>query len=186
MKRRVAFELRGRQLTYAKMLMHQQFHVMGRDVESRHGNLLLSYGGVRQKSPYKHTASLYTFHLSKRRRIAFRGFGVFLGDDAVGGIFVNRREFEVRWMRSPLLLPVPWFPSQSPPYREPRTGREKQAASELLAGMVDWFYEYEEWIQLNHGRHFRIGQLVHFKKRGNDICNWEMQEGWKIVAKWLS
>jgi len=167
------------------MLMHQQFHVMGRDVESKHGNLLLDYGGVRLKPRFACTSSLYTFHLSKKRRIAFRGFGAFIGDDALGGIFVHRREFEVCWMRSPVLVPVPWFPSELPPYRQPRTGKEKESASELLAGMVEWFCNYEEWIQSNYGRHFRIGQLLHFKKRGQTIWKWNMSEGWKEIAKRL-
>ena len=165
--------------------MHQQFHVMGRDVESKHGNLLLAYGGVRLKPRFARTSSLYTFHLSEERRIAFRGFGVFIGDDALGGIFVHRREFEVRWMRSSVLVPVPWFPSESPPYRLPRTRKEKEAASELLAGIVGWFCNYEEWIQTRYGRHFRIGQLVHFKKRVPTIWKWNMFEGWKEIARRL-
>ena len=185
MKRRGAFCLSKVRRKEAELLMHQQFHVMGRDVESRHGNLLLAFGGIRLKSPYQQTASLYTFNLSRTRRIVFRGFGVFIGDDRLGGLFIHRKKFEVRTTRSGVLHPIPWFPSQSPPPRSPKTVFEKNSASELLTEMVGWFCRYEEWIQTKYGRRFRAGQLVHFRSKGNLVWKWDMLEGWNTILEWL-
>ena len=182
---RTAFALRGKRRLYAEKLMHQQLFAIGRDIHSKHGNLLIAHGCDREESPYQAIPSLYTFKLSRKRRIALRGFGIFFGDDCLGGIFVHRYQFEVRCMPRAILLPVPWLPSEVPATHTPRSAAEKSAAAELLVGMVQWFCDYESWIQTRFGRRLRAGQLVRFRMTGNKICEWNMLQGWETILEWL-
>jgi len=185
MKQKAKYRFRGDQKLHAEQLMHQQLFVMGRDIESKHGNLLLLYGCARQQSPMHSVPSFYSYEYSNHRRIAFRNFGVFMGDDGLGGIFVQRRDFEARLLRSSDLSNVPWLPRHLQPTRAPRSPADRFATACLMRLLVEWFLAYEEWIQCNYGRRFRAGQLVRFRMRNNEVWTWDMQGGWQTILDWL-
>jgi hypothetical protein len=170
----------------AEMHMHQQLYVIGRDIESRHGNLLIQYGATRTPSPVPHIPSLYTFPIGNQMRIAFRGFGVFIGSDAIGGIFVHRYDFRPRWMPTCRFEPIAWLPKDMPPVRRPTGGVQKDHARVLLLRLIEWFEEYEGWIQGLVGRRYRAGQLVRFRLLGNPVWQWNMVKGWMSLRNELS
>ena len=184
-RKKIKFRFEALERICAEQLMNQQFHVMGRDVESKHGNLLLEYGAIRQKAPCNRTTSSYTFHISKQRRILLRNFGLFIGDDSLGGIFLRRKEFEPIWIRSSFLSPIPWLPHQIPEWSAIRFNKDKHAVNQLLVYLADWFQKYESWIVTKYGRRFRQGQLTHFQRKGNVIWKWNMQDGWSSIKEWL-
>ncbi len=167
--------------TIGKQLLHQQLYVIGRDIVSKHGNLLCEYGCIKSPSPVHGIPSTYTTKLSRCSRLALRGFGVFIGDDTLGGIFVHRYTFEPRWMPSSYLEPIPWVPNDMPRTRRSRSRREKECASSLLKLMVAWFIDYENWIVARRGIRFRIGQLAHFPVKVEQKIFWNMAMAWQEV-----
>ena len=187
MKQKIAkYRLLGDQKLHAQQLLQQQLYIMGRDIESKHGNLLLLYGCSREQSPMHSVPSFYSFQLSKKRRIAFRNFGVFIGDDGLGGLFLQRRNFESRLLRSSNFENVPWLPRHLQPTRAPRTPADRIATARLMRFLIEWFRDYEEWIQCNYGRRFRAGQLVQFRMRNNEVWKWDMRDGWQTLLDWFT
>lgn len=160
-------------------LLHQQLYVIGRDIASKHGNLLLDFGCTRHPSPIPGIPSTYTKSIQRGIRFAMRGFGVFVGDDSLGGIFVHRYTFEPRWMPSSHFLPIPWLPKDMPRTRRSRCRTEQDCAGELLRRIIAWFIEYEFWILARFGTQFRIGQLVHFPAESNQLVYWNMRYAWQ-------
>ena len=129
--------------------------------------------------------SLYTFQLTNQRRIALRNFGVLIGDDALGGMYIDRKNFEARLMRDAKLDMPLWLPRHLPPTHAPRSAAERLATAKLMRLLVEWFCGYEEWIQNSFGRRYRVGQLVRFKTRNNQVWKWNMHDGWESVLEWL-
>jgi len=170
-----------RTLERAKTLMHQQLYVLGRDIESSHGNLLMMYGAKRVASPLPGIPSLYIFRFRRRTSIAFRGFGVFVGDERTGGIFVHRYLFEPRWMPSCRFEPIAWLPKELTRTRRPRGVDDWKLAYNLIFQLIDWFVEYEQWVRETFGRRLRTGQLVRFRLLKNAILNWDMVVGWSSI-----
>jgi hypothetical protein len=164
-----------------KALLHQQLYVIGRDIVSRHGNLLMNYGCFRMQSPISGIPSTYSMNLGCSSRLALRGFGVFVGDDAIGGIFVHRYTFIPRWMPSSKFAPMAWLPGEMPRTRVSRYRGEKSQANGLLKRMIAWFIEYERWIDELLGVHFRIGQLSHFPGQDKQPIYWNLSKSWSEV-----
>lgn len=164
-------------------LLHQQLYVLGRDIVSRHGNLLIEFGCRKTPTPIPHIPSTYAKPWNSRSRIAFRGFGVFVGDDSVGGIFVHRYTFEPRWMPSSRFEPIPWLPKDVPRTRRSRTRSEREAARRLMGSMIDWFIAYETWIVARLGFRFRVGQLVHFPSKDEQSIHYDMGAAWRAIAQ---
>lgn len=168
-----------------KELLHQQLYVIGRDIVSKHGNLLLKYGCSRMQSPIPGIPSVYSTSLGQSTCLVMRGFGVFVGDDSIGGIFVHRYTFEPRWMPSSRFAPMAWVPGEMPRTRRSRYRAERVLATSLMKRMIAWFVEYEHWIDEMLGAHFRIGQLSHFPGRNERPVFWNLQKSWgEVYEQW--
>ncbi len=163
-------------------LMHQQLYVIGRDIESKHGNLLMQFGAKKTCAPEGCAVSLYSFTLPGKYRLALRGFGVFIGADHLGGIFIRRYEVEPRWMPSSRFEPIVWLPQQMPRLRKVRVS-EIEPARKLTDQVMQFFICYELWIRERFGKRLRVGQLVSFKRLGNQRVYWDMAEAWEDVRK---
>ncbi len=183
---RERWSLTGTRREYAAKLFNQQLYLIGRDVASRHGNLLMHYGCVREASPHRQTPSLYTLNFSTQRRLIFRGFGVFCGNDRLGGIFLRRREFVVEWTAESKPVRKPWIPDFLPPLRRPRTPEQKAAASKLLREIVECFIDYESWIDEEFGYPMRRGQLTHYQRLGRFVQSWHPRDDWEEVHRWIT
>jgi hypothetical protein len=162
-------------------LLHQQLYVIGRDIASKHGNLLLDYGCHRNPSPIPGIPSLYTSSWNRRSRLSLRGFGVFVGNDSIGGIFVQRYTFEPRWMPSSHFVPIAWLPGEMPRTRRSRRSWEQRQANSMLLSMIQWFIEYEAWVAEQFGCHYRIGQLAHFPTEKYESIHWNLHEDWNAL-----
>jgi hypothetical protein len=160
-------------------LLHQQLYVIGRDIASSHGNLLLEYGCQRNASPMEGIPSLYTSSWNRRSRLSLRGFGVFVGDDSIGGIFIQRYTFTPRWMPNSRFEPIAWLPREMPRTRRSRRVHELRLANELLLRTIQWFISYETWILEQLGSHFRIGQLTHFPSEKRASIHWNLGVDWR-------
>lgn len=56
------------------------------------------YGAKKTCAPVGSAVSLYSFRLAGGYRLALRGFGVFIGLNRIGGLFMHRYQVEPRWM----------------------------------------------------------------------------------------
>jgi RNA polymerase-binding transcription factor DksA len=75
-------------------LLNQQLWCWGQDALFAGGNLLVRHGFQRTARPTDQLgSSIYRLELGGNRRIVLRGFGVFIGDDRRGGMFLKRFEF---------------------------------------------------------------------------------------------
>jgi hypothetical protein len=157
--------------------MHQQLYLLGRDIESRHGNILVQYGAKKTCAPDGCAVSLYTFHLPGGYRLALRGFGVFIGSDRLGGLFMQRYRVEPQWMPSARFQPVAWIPKDLPRTRKVRRS-EYVAASQLVNKVCRFFSSYEQWVREEYGVRYRIGCLVTFRRMGNDNIHWHTPNAW--------
>ncbi len=179
------WRLRGKRLSEASALLNQEIYLLGRDIQSSRGNLLLEYGCCKEPSPYRGIHSLYTYHFSRQKRIVFRGFGVFFGASARGGIFLRRNQFDVGFLPEATLPRLPWVPALLPHFRHPKDPQERRNAGRLLFETVEWFRCYEGWVEKQFGRAFRMGQLSHYQRRGRRVVSWSPQLGWAELAKWI-
>jgi hypothetical protein len=178
--------LSGRQRILAAHLLNQEPYLLGRDVVSCRGNLLLAYGCERDPSPDRRVPSIYAYPISRTRRLVFRGFGIFCGDDRSGGVFLHRREFRLQWTDLGRLKTKPWLPQFLPPLRTARTKDEQRAAGKLLGTIIDWFIGYEQWILHEHGYPMRRGQLSHCERHGRAVCSWHPLYAWQSLADRLT
>lgn len=157
--------------------MHQQLYLIGRDIESRHGNLLIHYGCKNTCAPDGCAVSLYSMRLPGGYRIALRGFGVFVGHVRLGGLFLQRYELKPRWMPSSRFVPIAWLPTQMPRTRMVRKA-EQPSAIKLTTTAFRFFCRYEKWIRDTYGNRYRAAQLVGFRRLGNDPVHWNTVSAW--------
>jgi hypothetical protein len=162
-------------------LMHQQLYAVGRDIESKHGNLLLRYGSRKTCSPNGCAVSLYSFRLAGGYRLLLRGFGVFIGSDRIGGLFLHRYEMEPRWMPSSRFEPIAWLPQDMPRTRKVRR-TETDSALDLVNQLTRFFCGYEVWIRENFGKRHRATQLVAFRRMGNENVQWDTVKAWESLC----
>lgn len=91
-------------------LMHQQCWLWGQDVKRPQENVLLDYGFTRHRAPETECTrgcTGYELLLPDGRAIVLWGFGLFLGDRDLGGMYVKRYGFSPRWLKeSRLSLPI--------------------------------------------------------------------------------
>jgi hypothetical protein len=167
--------------SHASELLHQQLYVLGRDIECKHGNLLVHYGAKKKCSPDGCAVSLYSFRLHGGYRLALRGFGVFVGLNRIGGLFLYRYQIEPRWMPSATFEPIAWLPNQMPRTHKVRDS-ESGAALELVNEVFHFFRDYESWIRDQFGKHYRIGQLTAFQRLGNNTVHWDTLKAWETLC----
>jgi hypothetical protein len=177
--------LRGKQRLQVSLLFNQQLFLLGRDIQSSRGNLLLEFGCRKDTSPYLGVHSLYIHEPSRRKQLILRGFGLVYCDTTRGGIFLNRKGFEIGFMAEATLPRKPWVPALLSEFRPPKELSEKLNAGKLLYDIVVWLRDYEAWVEDEHGRSLRIGQFSHYQRKGRAIATWSPRIGWEELRVWL-
>ena len=99
----------------AAWLLNQQIWCWGRDIEFAEQNLLVQYGFQRIEKPAgSRAASIYRLKLSPTKRVVLRGFGIFWGDDRLGGVFLCRFGFAPRLTLDADLVRPAWSTDDLP------------------------------------------------------------------------
>lgn len=144
----------------AAMLFNQQHWCWGQDILCDYGNLLVRYGFDRTPNAIDSAgASLYRLEIPGGIRVIVRGFGVFYGNNQLGGIFIPRYSF------CPMLTktadtPLPlWTTDNIPDLRWPADA-EFANWWRLTLDLVDWIREYENWVATELGTSYRQETLV--------------------------
>ena len=163
---RTSFDLiRPETRQLGEKLLNHQCRFFGRDIFHSSGNLLIGYGFERFGYPENQKGrNCYPINLDERSELVVWGFGMFLGNDEFGGIFIKRFDFSPKILRqSRLELPIPQS-EKLPPSRRPLTAKEKETALKMTLRIVDWIAEYELWIAENCGENWRRKCLADWNK----------------------
>ena len=141
-------------------LFSQQIWCWGQDVLRPEGNWLLELGFQRIEPPENREScsSVYALELPKGRRVTLRGFGVFYGDDALGGVFQPRFEYQPRYRKDPTLECPPWSNEDLPKLSVPNE-EQRDACTSLVLGLVDWIRAYEVAVAEQLGIPYRESTL---------------------------
>lgn len=165
--------------TYAAGLMNQQVWCWGRDIEYPDGNLLLQYGFQRIEKPAEsNAASVYRLELSSTSRIMVRGFGAFIGDDDLGGLFLPRFEFTPQLTPHADLTRLPWSKEDLPQLAHPKAD-QCDNWQRLLLNFINWVQRYEAWITDNVGAAYRKECLLDWKET---VPAEQMNLAWRLLA----
>lgn len=139
-------------------LMHQQCWLWGQDVKRPRANVLLDYGFTRHRAPEEERnrgCTGYELLLPGERAIVLWGFGLFLGDRDLGGMYVKRYGFSPKLLKeSRLQLPI-WQSGQLPKILTARTPNEWRQLMTLLVAALRWVSEYEAWVIESRGPAYR-------------------------------
>lgn len=91
---------------------------------------------------------------TKRLRVQVNDYGIFLGDDRWGGLFVDRYDFRPRLLPARLETP-PWRKEQLPEMAFPESEQERLRAQTLLDALAQWIATYEHWVSDHASSEYR-------------------------------
>ncbi|MDA7951300.1 MAG: hypothetical protein MPJ24_07400 [Pirellulaceae bacterium] len=145
----------------AANLLSQQIWCWGRDILRPEGNWLLETGFERiaASADREDCPSMYTLELPKKRRVVLRGFGVFYEDDAIGGVFLPRYEFQPKYTEHGTLKCPPWSATDLSNWSPPKESQQNVCAS-LTIDLLDWIQGYETTIVERLGLAYRQSSLL--------------------------
>lgn len=163
-------------------LLAQQCWYWGCDVRRPAGNLLLERGFARARSPEGSSGStIYTCAPTQGVQIALWSFGVFIGREALGGLFLDRFRFEPRLLAASALPPSIWQQEELPDTRRPgEQDRERTAA--LLGDLIGWIVAYEEGLLGSYGPGYRENCLYEWSRKKLALPADQLVPEWRALA----
>ncbi len=159
-----------------ELLLNHQFWCFGRDVKCPAGNLLLECGFLRQPPPRSDWFSAYTRQWPDRR-LLLRGFGLFYGDDRLGGLLLKRSSGRVFLTLKPRLARVPWQVAQLPPHHQPTSEADQRRARALFLAVAQWMLDYEDFVTQRCGDDYRPGSLQEWNQA--TLTAEQLCDGWR-------
>lgn len=165
-------------------LLNQQVWCWGRDVVRAEGNWLVEAGFERLEAPAdrEHCSSVYTLELPTGRRVVLRGFGVFYGDDRLGGVFLRRYEFRPRYTPLAKLECPPWLGEDLPKLGAPDASR-RDACVSLALDLIDWIAGYEADVGERLGVGYRQTTLDTWEHAKQPIIPADaMADAWRALG----
>ncbi len=168
----------------AAKLLSQQIWCWGRDVLRPEGNWLVEIGFQRAKAPAdrESCSSVYTLDLSQSCRVVLRGFGVFYGDDALGGVFLPRFEFGPKYTTQTALACPPWAEADLPKMSAP-SDAEQSACTSLTLALIEWIRSYEVTIVERLGIEYRQATLDSWDNGKRQVTPAEeMARAWGLLG----
>jgi len=128
----------------AAALLDQQMWCWGRDIRWPAGNVLLQHGFKRWRPPEGTIGcTAYQLDLPPDRQVVLWGFGLFFGNRADGGLYLERYTFAPLWTKAGDLRAALWRPEDLPELRPPQTVAERTSLVRLLASALRWVAAYE-------------------------------------------
>lgn len=123
-------------------LLNQQFWLWGQDIR-RDGNVLLRYGFERTRPPDGvHGSRSYMLQLDADLTVVLWGFGLFLGDRELGGLYLSRFRLFPLLTGSGRAPEGIWSPAQLPACRPPSNQHEWASARLLFVSALHWMGAY--------------------------------------------
>lgn len=178
----------GKTTKRAADLLSQQIWCWGQDVMRPAGNWLLEVGFDRLAAPAdrERCSSVYTLELPAGCRVVLRGFGVFFGDDQLGGVFLKRYEFQPHYTPHARLECPPWSTSELPALCVPSVDQRDDANS-LTVKLIDWIASYEANVAEQLGVAYRQSTLDSWESNKRPIVPAaELAETWRSVGTFVA
>lgn len=163
-------------------LLDQQWWCWGRDVARREGNLLLQLGMCRYRPTVKsRDGTLYTALTPEGATIHLWGFGAYLVDESLGGLYLGRGGFAPRLSERPDALGLHTSDALLAISR-PVDPCERGRARPLVEAFARWVAHYEHWIAENQGVAYRRTCLEAWDKKPACEAR-DMALSWETVAR---
>ncbi len=140
-KKHVGYALPAGVRKVGAMLLDVQMWCFGRDVVSKHGNLLLAYGFHKQPSPDARFHSLYQHDSGWQ----LWSWGLWIGQTG-GSLYLPRQRFELFYMPC-AAQPLIWQPDDLPHVQAPCDAAELAHALALYNALCSAIVAYERWVQ---------------------------------------
>lgn len=119
-------------------------------------NALLEFGFTRRRpSSGQKGATMYLLALPDGYTLVLWGFGVWIGDVNGNGIYLNRFEFDPRWLPGEKVRAGIHVSEQLASARPPQSPQECRQAFGLVIALAEWIAGYEDWAIQTLGREFR-------------------------------
>lgn len=158
-------------------LLNQQFWLWGQDIR-RGDNILLRYGFQRTRPQGDvQGGRCYTTRIDARRTVVLWGFGIFYGDEALGGLYLSRFRLDPLLGESGTPPVNVWAPANLPAFAPPVDDRDWARARLLLDETLRWISAYETWVVAEMGPEYRRRCLASWSR---PVC--PAAEG---SARWL-
>ncbi len=167
---------------FGEKILHHQLWFFGKDILHEGGNLLIRYGFEKFGVPDGKTGgNSYRLVLNDTQEIALFGFGIFFGNQNLGGIFLKRYEFEPNLLSvSKLQLPI-WQSDLLPIRKLPKSFEEIKQANLLIDSLIIWVLDYEKWIDKTCGKNWRKSCLKEWENAEFGIR--KIRNGWSKLQK---
>jgi hypothetical protein len=144
-----------------RRLFNQPLWLWGQDIRRPEGNALITYGFERTRPPEGLKAgNVYRVALGEGRELSLWGFGLYLRDAAIGGIFMPRFTFIPQVTTCTARPDDVWSAAQLAGCRPPRDAAQWARARSLLLPVLRWIVEYERWIVRLRGPHYRCACIA--------------------------
>ncbi|MEM6798139.1 MAG: hypothetical protein AAF589_01370 [Planctomycetota bacterium] len=174
----------GEAIKRAADLLSQQIWCWGQDILRPEGNWLLEIGFDRIAAPAdrESCSSVYALEMPRGRRVVLRGFGVFYGDDRLGGVFLKRYEFLPKYTPQATLECPPWSSDDLPSLNLP-TETQLDRSTSLTVGLIDWIRTYEENVLERLGIDYRQATLNKWESNKRPVVPAkEMVSSWRSLG----
>ena len=155
-------------------LLSQQIWCWGQDILRPAGNWLIEFGFNRMPPPMdrQDCASVYTLTLSPGKRIVLRGFGLFFGDDAKGGVFLERYTFQPQFTNQSKLTLDSWSCQDIPALRKPE-GSDRSICRLMTMELIEWIIGYE----------MQVSERLGIDYRRETLLSWNNGKRWFLPAE---
>ncbi len=151
--------------SFGELLLHHQCWFFGRDIHHPKGNLLIRRGFERCGVPEgKSGSNCYRLRGDSPFEINLWGWGIFFGNESLGGIFIKRYDFRPRFFPNGKLNAPVFKSEQLPPNQLPLTDLKIKTARHLTAEFIGWILRYEDWIAETCGKNWRRKNLRDWDK----------------------
>lgn len=144
-------------------LFDQQMWLWGQDVRHPDENALLRFGFERQPCPSKDKSGSAYVYQRDRHYLVLWAFGLYLGHQHYGSIFLKRFQFAPKIGDAYHLTHMVWDPRDLPHMETPMEADRATLAC-LLDLALNWIAEYETWAQRTLSVGFRQSCVARWHK----------------------
>lgn len=166
-------------LRRASILLDQQMWLFGQDLRYEGGNLLIRYGCRRERDP-ANTASAYVHQPDSSSEMVLWSFGLMMGKDGQGGVFLRRFSFRPRW--TPHWRFATRFWEAESLARQTSPSCESDALSGLLRCTAFWLATYEDWVLSTAGIDYRRECVERWSKKQKVAAD-EVAGEWRALSE---
>ncbi|MCR9201384.1 MAG: hypothetical protein NXI04_22295 [Planctomycetaceae bacterium] len=162
-------------------LTAQQLWCWGQDIERRDGNLLMQYGMTQQRYAGRDERSTCYRLDDGQTVVCLWGFGLFFGQQDVGGLYLGRFDFCPQWTDTAALSQAVHRSADLPTLGRPRGRQQWESAHRLWRNLQLWIADYELWVRGEAGAVWRQA-CVKSWMRPFVRCG-QMAAAWRFLAR---